>query len=357
MRIGILTFTDGTNIGQRLQNYALQRIIVGLCKGSEVFTIRQGYPFNVVKRDIKKMLSFLKAPKKERKKLQRQKKFDAFNKQNIAFYSEKMPFSGDNLRFARKFDAFIVGSDQIWNPDSPFVGSNFFLTFAKKEQRLTYAPSFSVDEIPEEKLEQYKDYLNGFDMITVREDKGAEIVKHITGKNATVVLDPTLLLSRNDYDEIKTQCVIRPDKPYILTMFLGSYPEAELKQISDSLGIQVLRVDSNAVIGPDEFLDLVEHACLILTDSYHITIFSIIYERPFVNFMRSGSGERMNSRFETLYRLLGIDGRTWAESRNDIGDIMQMDYSRISRCLNKERERCRDILEEELRGIKITNAE
>lgn len=350
MRIGILTFTDGTNIGQRLQNYALQEVISVLCKDSEVCTIRQGYPFSTFKRNIKKVLAFLKAPKEEGKRLQREKKFAAFNKRNIVFSPYEMPFSGENSKFSDEFDCFVVGSDQIWNPDSPFVGDNFFLTFARREQRLTYAPSFSVDEIPIGKVELYRSYLNGFDTVTVREDRGAEIVKTITGKNATVVLDPTLLLTKCDYDKIKISCANKPKTPYILAMFLGTYPENDVNLISDYLGVEIYRLDSDAPVGPDEFLDLVEHANLVLTDSYHITIFSILYEKPFVNFMRSGSGKSMYSRFETLYRLLGIEGRTWENVKIDFSTVRQMDYKHIYQYLEIERKRCLRILEKELNG-------
>ncbi len=350
MKIGILTFTDGTNLGQRLQNYALQQVIISLNSKAEVYTIRQGYPFDPIKRDIKKAISFIKSPWEENKKLQRQKKFDRFNRNWISFYPEVLPFHGDNSPFAEKFDAFIVGSDQIWNPDSPFVGDNFFLTFARPEQRLTYAPSFSVDEIPTDKMEQYKNYLNGFKCVTVREDKGAEIVKNLSDKEASVVLDPTLLLEKSDYDKIKVPCSMRPQNQYILAMFLGTYPEADVRRISDALGFQILRLDSDEPIGPDEFLDLVENASLVATDSYHITIFSLLYKRPFVNFMRSGSGKCMSSRFETLYRLLGIEGRTWTEVEQNLNTLIPMDYEHIYQCMKVERERCISILEEELKG-------
>lgn len=348
MKVAILTFTDGTNIGQRLQNYALQHTIKNLNNNYDVYTIKQGYPFSTLKRDIKKAIAFLKHPTNELQKVKRQKKFNLFNERYIKFYHEYMPFCGDNTKYSNIFDCFVVGSDQIWHPTSPFVGDNFFLTFARKEQRLTYAPSFSTDTIPENKREQYKKYLNGFSSITVREDKGATIVKEITGRVAEVVLDPTLLLTRKDYDKIKTNSSIRPNGKYILSMFLGGYPEKEVQTVSSVLGIQVLRLDSDAVIGPDEFLDLVENAELVLTDSYHITIFSIIYGTVFVNFSRRGKDSSMNSRFQTLYRLLGIENRTWDYIKTNTKELLNFDYQTVYKNLKIERERCILVLKREL---------
>lgn len=129
--------------------------------------------------------------------LRRKKHFDEFNKKHIEFYPKEMLFYGDNTAFSKEFDCFIVGSDQVWNPSSPFVGANFFLTFAKKHQRLTYAPSFSVNEIPAEKENLYKDYLSGFPDITVREDIGATIVNELAGKPADVVLVIDVVPFRN----------------------------------------------------------------------------------------------------------------------------------------------------------------
>ncbi|KAB8288018.1 Polysaccharide pyruvyl transferase [Bifidobacterium ramosum] len=353
MKVAILTFTDGTNIGQRLQNFALQYLINDLYPQCKVCTIKQSYPFNPIKKQLKDCLLFMKNPVKGFSLLRRQGKFDSFNSKNIHFYNQVMPFRGDNSNFSDSFDYFVVGSDQIWNPDSPFVGDNFFLTFARRDQRLTYAPSFSVDVLPAAKVEQYRRYLDGFPTITVREDKGVEIVRTQLGLKADVVLDPTLLLSREIYDKIKSPCSRRPRTRYILSMFLGDYPKNKIDGIARETGMSILRLDSDAVIGPDEFLDLVDHASLVLTDSYHITIFSILYQKAFVNFPRSGNGKSMNSRFETLYRLLHIQGRTWTEMNDSLSGLLSMDYTEINKSLQIERNRCRSILQRELNGENI----
>lgn len=351
MKVGILTFTDGTNIGQRLQNYALQRTVELLISNSQVFTIKQGYPFSPLKRDIRNMVEFLRNPATGILRYKRQRKFAAFNKRYIRFYHKEMPFYGDNTAFSKDFDCFIVGSDQVWNPNSPFVGPNFFLSFAKPKQRITYAPSFSVDELPDEKIEEYKKSLDGFDSITVREDCGARIVADITDVPVEVVLDPTLLLARNEYDLIKTPYSERPQGKYILALYLGKKPQKDIDKVSEQLGFCVFYLEPDTVIGPDEFLDVIEHAELVLTDSYHVTIFSILYHRPFINFIRSGEGKKMNSRFETLYRILKVQNRTWEYLKKHDDEIMKRSYEDTDTALKHERVRCREKLKRNIEEV------
>lgn len=348
MRIGLLTFTDGTNLGQRLQNFALQQVIKEIVPGCTVMTIRQSYPFNTVKRNIKMCIAFFCHPKRELLRIKRRICFAQFNKKHVQFYPKEISFQGDNTLLAKEFDCFVTGSDQIWNPNSPFVGPNFFLTFAQPRQRLTYAPSFSVDEMPADKIGLYKKYLGGFNNISVREDRGAEIVNELTGKQAEVVLDPTLLLEKQEYDKIKVEYRNRPEKKYILALFLGEVPQNDIEEISKGQALEVFCLTPDTMIGPDEFIDVVEHAELVLTDSYHVTIFSIIYHRPFINFVRSGNGAMMNSRFKTLYRILSIHDRTWSYLKKRPEEVANMKFDEIYSSIKREQIRCRSVLKKDI---------
>ncbi len=346
MKIGILTFTEGTNIGQRLQNYALQYVLEK--EGIETFTIRQKYPVNKCKKFIKDTLFFVLHPKKRWIQNKREKCFKAFNQKYIHFYHKVLPFQGDNRWLAKEFDAFIVGSDQVWSPLSHHVGSNYFLTFAQRQQRLTYAPSLSVEIMPEEKKEKFCEYFRGFDRITVREDRGAQIIKEVAGIDAEVVLDPTMLVERTEWEWLKKTDFPLPEKPYLLTMFLGQTPHDEIQCIAKQTGLEVLEITSSAAVSPCDFIYLVENASVVATDSYHITVFSNLFHRPFVNFIRS-NGKNMNSRFDTLYRLLGIENRNWNYLKEHMEEITEMDFSVIDDHLQKERERSMSILKEQLK--------
>jgi len=346
MKVGILTFTNGTNIGQRLQNYALQEI---LCKmGFEVWTIRQSEPYShwqLFKSATKSLIKNAKNHQKTCEIKKRNKQFENFNQRNIRLYPQTLPFYGDNSWIKKDFDAFIVGSDQIWNPKSPYVGDNFFLGFADEHQRYTYAPSFSVEEIEEHSKAVMTKRLNCFSSISVREDRGAEIIKNLTGKDAQVVLDPTLMLSRDEWNKIKVKSPLRNQEKYILSVFLGSVPNSELQQTTDLLHCKLIHIDNTTPIDPSQFLDLAENAELIMTDSYHVTVFSTVYHIPFINFQRKGTTNDMNSRFKTLYRELGIQNRQWDYLKDHHNEILTMDYQHIDECLKAEQTQSQRFLE------------
>ncbi|MBM6810020.1 polysaccharide pyruvyl transferase family protein [Faecalitalea cylindroides] len=335
MKIGILTFTNGTNIGQRLQNYALQEILKKYA--DEVYTIKQEEPYSankLLKMRVKKIFLGLKKPKDFFFEKKRETLFQDFNDKYIKFYNKKIDFHGDNSWISNEFDAFVVGSDQIWNPKSPYVGNNFFLDFARPEQRYTYAPSFSIEKLPENLELLYKKRLMGFQNISVREDKGAEIIEKVTGYKSTVVLDPTLLIDRSEWDKIKEKCEQNRKKDYALCVLLGLGDTSDAKNI---LKEDIIEVRKTTPISPAQFLGLVDNASVVLTDSYHVTIFSIIYRIPFVNFERKGTNNDMSSRFKTLYRELGINNRNWDYLKRHPEEIYHMDFDMIEKNLVNER--------------------
>lgn len=344
MKIGILTFTQGTNIGQRLQNYAMQEIMQRYA--DEVCTIRQTSPYSVwqqTKIFIKSVLDGLKSPKSWIRAKVREKSFQAFDQKNIRFYSRKLIFAGDNSWISNEFDAFVCGSDQIWNPLSPDVGDNYFLRFARPEQRFTYAPSFSVEEIPEKDKAVFRERLSGFSDISVRENEGALIVRNLTGKEATVVLDPTLLLNRKKWDEIK-ETYPEKKKDYALSIFLGTTDVKNIEGAREIIGKELLEIRSTTPISPAQFLDLVENASVVLTDSYHVSVFSIIYHVPFIYFAREGTSVNMSSRFKTLCCKLCLPNREWSYLKDNHDEIWRMDFEQIEKTLTSERESSVDYL-------------
>lgn len=344
-KIGILTFVSGANFGQRLQNYALQKTIEGL--GYECYTIQQTSPYSFgklfligIKRILRQRVNFVQ-------EYRRRVKFNEFNQANIKIWNQKLSFSpspSESKEIKKHFKAFVAGSDQIWNPFSPDVGSNFFLEFADKNQRVTYAPSFSVDAIPEEMIPLYKKRLNGFSFITVREKKGAEIVKEIIGKDATVVLDPTLLLNLSDWEKIRKAYLHKPKISYALSLFLGKVPRKEIDFISKKYNIYIYNLSTTAPISPSEFLDIVKNASFVLTDSYHASIFSTIYHKPFINFTREGTNIDMNSRFTTLYHNLGVSNRNWSVLKKQGDSIMNINFDEIDNKIVKQKDECVGIL-------------
>ncbi len=319
MKVGIVTITELDNFGNRLQNFALQQVLKSI--GCEVETIPNYITYKYRKSRKYQMREFLHAVKVSNRemisKLVKQWRFEKFDKKHFEFskYYSTIDFISPQLN--EHFDFFVAGSDQIWNPYFPFNREFNFLTFADKEKRVAYSASFGVEEIPEDKIEMYKAYLNGMKSISVREFAGQKIVEKLIGRNVPVLPDPTLLLTESEWCAIaKKPNWLMANQKYILTYFLGStedrnnlfdelyarYPEYEKLKIIDINEIQNIRAYS---INPSEFIYLIQHAKLMVTDSFHGTVFSVIMKTPYITAKRKG-GVSMHSRIESLHQLLEI---------------------------------------------------
>lgn len=312
-RIALITLVDFDNYGNRLQNYALEKVLADM--GNTVTSIAPYKP-NFVKWTIKK---FIKADgdilKVKYLKSRRLKEFLEFDNQ----YVNTCAINSNNFDSIQveNYDCFVSGSDQVWNPDwADYTYEKTFLRFCRKEKRIAYAASFGVDSIPKKWIDKYKIGLSEFQYLSVRENKAVEVVEELIGKTCERVLDPTMLLDKDEWNRIAIvppQCM---NKNYILTYFLGGRSDAVNKDILeyarkyDCYVINLLDLnDPNYFVGPDKFVGLISKAKLILTDSFHATVFSIIYERPFVVYNRKGIGSKMGSRLSSLLDMCNLSRR------------------------------------------------
>ena len=177
-----------------------------------------------------------------------------------------------------------------------------FLLFAPNEKKLCIAPSFGVESIPTEWAERFIKGLNTFENINVREKSGIDIVKSLTGKEAQLVIDPTLLISPEEWRRIeKEYCT---DKTYDFAYFLGKKPNIVtsnyLLDINDKASGNYYK------FSPADFLGLIDNADCIYTDSFHACVFSILFGKRFCAFERKDSYSKMNSRLNSLFNLFGI---------------------------------------------------
>ena len=330
-KVGIVTIIDYQNFGNRLQNYALQESIKLLDFDVSTFSnisSLQFYKSNAVPFSINSLLSFKFYFKKFRnffikmstfflnyKKKIREKRFLLFTENFIHQFANFSKFEIFNLD--SYFDFFVVGSDQIWNPIYRHGNPFDFLAFAKNKKKIAYSPSFGISSIPELFVDFYSKSLSSFHKLSVREFDGSKIILKLTGRKAEVLLDPTFLLKEKDWNLIKKPHIHKPSSIYILTYFLGK-KDFRVNNFINKININNLYkiVDlgdlSNSKYfntDPSEFLDFINSASLILTDSYHGTIFSLIYRKPFVIFDRLDNGPKINSRFETLDALFQLNHR------------------------------------------------
>ncbi len=319
MRIGIVTITELENFGNRLQNYALQETLKSL--GAEVDTIPNYITYKHRKNKKWQLEQFLKGLKnRSRSQLSeiiKIKRFEKFDKKHFTFskYYSEIDYIPEDLEAA--YDYFVAGSDQIWNPVFPFNLDFNFLNFCSREKRIAYSGSFGVECIPEKYEEQITAYINGFPEISVREFSGRDIVQQLTGKDAHVLFDPTLLLDRTRWEKLSRKPKwLDPDKKYILVYYLGK-TEALAKILEDAkkknpelssydiIDIHNKKLIKQYTITPDEFIWLIDHAGLMITDSFHGTVFSILMQTPFIHSLREG-GVNMNSRIFSLFRELSL---------------------------------------------------
>lgn len=329
MRVGIVTINDYTNYGNRLQNYALTKLLenekIQVVNGIRVFTKESWIDSteNKLKRIIKRFVPFSVLKKKfmafeitDELLRERNKRFLLFNQsytENIEPIIEKKNNNVRKVLDKYEIDYFIAGSDQVWNPY--YEGKDYeFLSFAPNNKRLSFAASIGSDNIPQNRQNYYKKYLSAMKYISVREEKAAEIVRELTGRTADITLDPTLLLSKNEWDKVVKKPRFQLDGRYVCTYFLGNVPEAvEKYAVEKKISLAKLndKKSSNLfVLDPAEFLYVIKNAECILTDSFHAVAFSIKFHKQFYVFKREQQGVNdMFSRIETLTKFVGLENR------------------------------------------------
>lgn len=226
---------------------------------------------------------------------------------------------------SKNYDVVIVGSDQVWLPHG--LKTKFFnLIFVDDAVRkVSYASSFGVSRIPSFQKKETADYLNRFYAISVREQRGKEIVEELSDKRAEVVADPTLLLNKEEWLEEVKESHVGISEPYIFCYLLGTNIESRKAalELKNKTGYRIITLrhmdefvaDDEAFgdeapydIDPNDFVKLISEAAYVCTDSFHCTAFSIQFHCKFMTFYRFADGQRggRNSRIDSLFKVLGI---------------------------------------------------
>ena len=303
-KIGIVTITnDGYNFGNRLQNYSLQTVLERF--GFDVETLNRPIRENqrLWWRQKKKVLRYF-LPFYRRIGYIKAGNFYFWNKRYIKW--SDVVVTDDVLgSLAKQYDYFVAGSDQIWNPafvwgQDPYM----FLQFASPEQRVAYAPSIGLDEIEEDDDEQYKEWWRDWRALSCREYDGAKIISKITNKDIPTLIDPTMLLEKDEWVNL-TKGIITPEKyifVYMLGDIVGKYKEYidKLSRDTQCEIVDVMNDRRYAGCNPSKFVALIQHADRVIADSYHAMVFAMMFHRPFTFIDRVGWGMDMNSRVITL---------------------------------------------------------
>lgn len=326
MRVGIITLNGYFNYGNRLQNYALQKFLIS--KNIDVCTICH---VNIKTR----FKNFAKNLFPINQKFKKFKKLYYFTKKNI-----KTEYISNMTKIANKYDYFICGSDQVWNYTFKSFNDDYFLNFSEKERNISYAASFGINNINAKNVERYKVGLNNFKYISVREYSAKKIINEIDNSlKVEVVVDPTLLLPIEQWNQLVKKSKISINYKYILVYMLGDTSDEILKiikNISSENNCQIINLlDVNSPFfscSVEDFLLLEKNAFLICTDSYHATIFSIIFNTPFLVFERNDRHEKMNSRINTLLQLTNLESQFIKSGQKKI-DFNNINFSQAKKII------------------------
>jgi ferredoxin len=347
IRVALATCHDKLNFGSMLQAYATQAYLEN--QGYDVRTIDKTCLSNAIepgrmdyyRRNAFDMQMYLeKAPfvgHRVRQKTnstfghhmaQRQHAFDAFARNTFRLTRKCTSF--DELReMSREYDAVVVGSDQLWLPVN-ISGGYFTLGWVDSSVRkVSYATSVGLSHLDDYYLGCMHSFLKDYYAISVREESAAAIVEEATGKRPAVTCDPTMLLTAKEWKGVANESYAGiPEKPYLLCYFMGDNPwqRSCAVRYARARGLQIVAVAHNDIYiasddayadvypwdaGPAEWLALFEHASFVCTDSFHGSVFSNLFQVPFVSFRRHAakSGQSTNSRIDTLLKVLDLSGR------------------------------------------------
>lgn len=386
--VGIMTSEESflNNYGAVLQGYALQKIVTEL--GYDCKIIRyKGYgkkrKFGWIKDIIKKILRIdnknllLKKQKSEKindiikrneKNISlRTAKFLSFQNEKISFYSNER-FTWETIKKnVPKFDIYICGSDQIWNPifHGGICDRGYFLDFVPKaKKRIAYAPSLGTDFLPKSCKRQMKKLINKMSAVSVREKNGAELLSELMCRKIENVLDPTLLLSKDEWLKLSKMPNLYVKEYILCYRFSDNYNTLQtVKDISIKTGIPIISIPISPIamddpfinlydVGPCEFIALINNAKLVCTDSFHATVFSFITDTPFLTFLRENYENKMNSMNSRIYSLLEnleLTNRIVNKSDDiDYEKIFFADYSKGKKKILLEKQKSISFLKDNL---------
>ena len=390
-KVGIITFCNCMNYGAELQAFALQKklnllgadaevlyiekekwalqgsyqmILKAIRKRFQMFGIREGTLKTVAL--IKDKLAVRKADKLNRdKQSHRAEIFDSFFK-NYIRHSVKY-YTLDELREGKldvHYDVMVAGSDQIWNYMQTHYLDVFFLDFVNRlnTKKVSYAASFSVDNIPIAFQTKYKKLIENMDTLSVRELRGLRIVSQLSDKKAELVLDPTLLFTAKEWVEmVANSNYMKSDNKYVViyTLSGSKYIYKLAKKIGIQLGVGVVNIKSDYVknkeegivhlydVGPREFISIFSHAVYVITDSFHGTAFSINFNIPFTTLLNPVSN--LNSRVLSILELTNtMDRLIYDVGDNCEPNKLEMDYNPINKIINEWRDKSLSFINKEI---------
>ena len=368
MRIGILTILNVNNYGAELQSCALCRKLQKLGYDAEVvnflFGIHHDHDFTGEKLTVP--ISFKTKMKVRllpivqdlfclfynKNKSLRNKRFDEFH----AKFNKLTPMVYPSVKslYEAKFDydVICIGSDQVWNYQKGYSLEPFFACFDKKgTKKISYGSSIGLSEISAEAEEVFKKELSGFSSISVREQQASDLLQNLLKKDVDVVLDPTLILNSKEWLEVAKYDMCPKEKyvlVYIVTIKPCNYVLDVARKVARERGLKIVRICRDAypehsgsdieeimTAGPSDFVGLFANAEFVVTNSFHGTVFSINFSKPFYSVIKSQHST--NSRLTSILRKLKLENRILSVG-SPLPVVTDIDFVEPAVCLEAERE-------------------
>lgn len=374
LKIGIFThYYKSTNYGGNLQAYALCEFLNKNGYNAEQISFNRKNDALPIKNGRKKHI-FIKALLRLKNVLMKffnRKICSNIENRNecIRAFNEKIPHSAekkarDLYNIGDEYHCFITGSDQVWHPQAACDG--YLLNFNAK-YKMSYAASFSTKDLPLDVRQYYSKSLRQFDAISVREEAAVDMAKQLSGKEVSWVVDPTLLLTYDDWNNITSERIIK--EKYVFCFFLGnlSFDKKIIQEFAEKRNLSIVCMpylsglkNKGATFGnilkydvsPQDFLSLVKYSECIFTDSFHATVFSHIFNKDFFVFNRGGI-KTMNDRIYSLTELFGTQNRfcdtTEKESLEYIESLPTIDYNIESDTFAEMRDKSINFLKDNLK--------
>lgn len=272
---------------------------------------------------------------------------------------------------SNRYSAVITGSDQLWSPAG--LPTNFYnLMFVPDNiRKISIASSFGVKYIPWYQIRRTRTFLNRIEFISMREKRGSEIVKELTGRNVPTILDPVFFFNAKEWEEL-IPTKKEYEEPYIFAYFLGNSPSYKriVTSAAQNLNCKIVTlrhldqyIESDENFGdyapydvdPTRFLNLLRGAKYICTDSFHGSVFSIIHHKPFIVFNRYNetSKHSKNSRIDTLCDNLSLSNRRFDDNKDFLYQLTEpIDYKLVEKKLSHLKEYTEEYLNKALKDIR-----
>lgn len=379
-RVGIVSCYFKNNYGSMLQAYATKKILdnnnipnetinidnnIDFKKGKRKYYISQLFNFKFIK--SKFGMIKLKLDKRIIKDLGkniniRDSKYKEFRKEfNLSISCPN--YKSLNELAKNKYSDIIVGSDQLWLPVN-VISDYYTLNWVPDEiNKISYATSFGISKIPNKYANEYKKFLSRINHLSVREESGKKICDGY-GIKSKVVCDPTILLTKEEWEQEAIQERIINDK-YILCYFLGNNIEHRkfVERLKEKTGYKIVSLNhadeyvkysdifadiTPYNIGPREWINLIKNAEYVCTDSFHGTVFSLLFNKVFFDFRRYSESNKMstNSRIDSLLDLAGVDKKRILTGKENADDVIKykIDYNKVNDNIGKLRQESKEWL-------------